>query len=174
MGAIPHQSQAQQARGLFAPPGFQATDQGGGGGDSPKPKPFESAKEIMKIIEKTKYKDPSRPGLSDAPAVERALSKDDKDEWIAVFSPKGHIRSFRKGRGRRGVIKANPAYWGLMEDAVVIHNHPTGSLEPSDTDLDLVRKHGASKLIIVAPGKDGHKRRELTKEEAMRIFMERH
>lgn len=113
-----------------------------------------------------------RPGVDRMTEVE-ALIAPEKNEWMAVYSPEGGMLSFKEGGGDKTRMPKHPAILAQFKGATVLHNHPNGKLTPSQWDLDLVRKYGADKVVIVVPGKDGVKRREISKAEAIRLHSKR-
>lgn len=166
MGSIPHQSQAQQVRGLFSPPGFNTTYQGGGGGDSPKPEPFETTADVFGALYSA-----NKPTLERAGEIENIIAQDKEKEWTAIFSPSGTLIHMFEG-GKRGT-KLDKDMLKLFKGATVIHNHPSGDLDLSPTDIDLVRKHGAKHLVVVTPKRDGYGRKEWTDKEVRRLYVQR-
>lgn len=156
--------------GLFAPPGFQTGGSGSGAGQQARPFPFKSPEELQELVRAGGKRMDERPGIDSLGEIESLIAPVRDKEWMAVFSPEGKLLSFRAGDIKN--VRIPKAVLPIFKGATVVHNHPGETLKPTGFDADLIRKHGAQRMIIVAPGKNGHQRKEWTAREMARLVQE--
>lgn len=140
-------------------------------GAANRPAPISSPDELLEIVKAGGSRWDERPTLDKAAEIERLIAADRDREWMAAFSPSGELLTFKKGDASN--VKIAEPLLRIFKGATVIHNHPSGTLYLSPTDLDLVRKHGVSKMIVVAPDRKGYKRKEWSDKEATMLYPRR-